>query len=620
MLVDVYQRFLCLCQRVRFQGACSYQANKYPAVDFGPFHGDYNNSFMKQSAILLLAGLMLSNCASDKTLKMETLVEEFIYQSLAYSPTAATAAGYHSHKGVPLDQLLDDMSEQSLAAQRRFFLLTKEELRKIPVDSSDAEMDADGVIIRNQVELALLELNEIQSYKHNPTLYVEMIGNGLFSLYALESAPLEKRYQNIVARMEKIASLLEQAKANLTDAPEVWNQVAVQENAGNIALIENELREHCPEAMRDSYRKAADGALAALKSFQQFLEGDLAKKTSDWRLGPDKYSKKFHYSLVVDSSSGGTLTDAETRFKAVKIQMEALARDVKGDVRKKLNLISKQQSSVNSYFGDARADLKEARDFVQQSKLVPMPNSDNLRVIETPEFMRGIYAVGGFNPAPALEPALGAYYWLTPIPKDWPKERIASKLREYNTFGLKLLTLHEAMPGHYVQAEYANQVQPQSRRLLRSIYGNGPYVEGWAVYITEQMLDAGYLDKSPELRMTFLKQQLRMIANTILDVRLHTLGMTDEEAMTLMVDGAFQEEEEARAKLQRAKLSSCQLPTYYLGYREWQNLRARGLKGNPSQSLAAFHKRALSEGAVPMTELVKLMERSNRVASAESPK
>ena len=228
---------------------------------------------------------------------------------------------------------------------------------------------------------------------------------------------------------------------------------------------------------------------------------------------------------------------------------------------------------MKTNFADARADLKEARDFVKQSNLVPLPNRDNLQVIETPEFMRGIYAVGGFNPAPALEPALGAYYWLTPIPKDWPKERIASKLREYNTFGLKLLTIHEAMPGHYVQAEYANEVQPQSRRLLRSIYGNGPNVEGWAVYITEQMLDAGYLDKSPELRMTFLKQQLRMIANTILDVRLHTLGMTDEEAMTLMVDGAFQEEEEARAKLQRAKLSSCQLPTYYLGYREWQNLR-----------------------------------------------
>ena len=620
MLVDVYQRFICLCQRDRFKGTCTYPANEYPAVDFRPFHGDYNNSFMKQSAILLLAGLMLSSCGSNRTLRMEELVEQFIYQSLAYSPTAATAAGYHSHKGVPLDQLLDDMSEQSLEAQRRFYLLTKDELRKIPVDSSNAEMDADGVIIRNQVELALLELNEIKSYKHNPTLYVEMIGNGLFSLYALESAPLEKRYQNIVARLEKIPSLLEQAKANLTDAPEIWNQVAVQENAGNIALIDTELRGHCPEGMRDNYSKAASVALSALKSFQTFLEGDLAKKTSDWRLGPERYSRKFLYSLVVDSSSGGTLTEAETKFKAVKLQMEGLARDVKGDVKKKLDLISKQQSSVNSYFGDARAYLKEARDFVKQANLVPLPNRDNLQVIETPEFMRGIYAVGGFNPAPALEPTLGAYYWLTPIPKDWPKERTASKLREYNTFGLRLLTLHEAMPGHYVQAEYANEVQPQSRRLLRSIYGNGPYVEGWAVYITEQVLDAGYLDKSPELRMTFLKQQLRMIANTILDVRLHTLGMTDEEAMTLMVEGAFQEEEEARAKLQRAKLSSCQLPTYYLGYREWQNLRERSLKGNPSQSLSAFHKKALSEGAVPMTELVKLMERSSRTVSGESPK
>ena len=137
----------------------------------------------------------------------------------------------------------------------------------------------------------------------------------------------------------------------------------------------------------------------------------------------------------------------------------------------------------------------------------------NLQVIETPEFMRGIYAVGGFNPAPALEPQLGAFYWITPIPQTWKPERVESKLREYNFYNLKLLTIHEAMPGHYVQFEYANDMQPQSRRLLRSVFGNNPYVEGWAQYATQVMLDSGFLNNSPELRLTFQKQELRVLAN-----------------------------------------------------------------------------------------------------------
>src|SRR5262249_16070988 len=157
-----------------------------------------------------------------------------------------------------------------------------------------------------------------------------------------------------------------------------------------------------------------------------------------------------------------------------------------------------------------------------------------LQVIETPEFMRGIYAVGGFNPAPALEPQLGAFYWVTPIPKDWPQSRIDSKLREYNFYKLKLLTIHEAMPGHYVQLEFANSVEPKSRRLVRAVFGNGPYVEGWAVYATRMMIDEGFLNRAPELELTFLKEELRVLANTIIDIRLHMLNMTDQEALDLM--------------------------------------------------------------------------------------
>jgi len=229
-------------------------------------------------------------------------------------------------------------------------------------------------------------------------------------------------------------------------------------------------------------------------------------------------------------------------------------------------------------------------------------------VIDTPEFMRGIYAVGGFNAAPPLQPELGAFYWITPIPKTWPKDRIESKLREYNNYGLQQLTIHEAMPGHYVQLEYANDVQPKSRRLLRNIFGNGPYIEGWGVYAQQLMTDQGYPDNSSGMRLTLGKQLLRVLANTILDVRLQTMGMTDQQALDLMIKDTYQEKEEATAKLQRAKLSSCQLPTYFAGWKGWLQVRDRYQQKQGSKfSLKEFHERALKESALPLPTLENLL-------------
>jgi uncharacterized protein (DUF885 family) len=165
------------------------------------------------------------------------------------------------------------------------------------------------------------------------------------------------------------------------------------------------------------------------------------------------------------------------------------------------------------------------------------------------------------------------------------------------------------MPGHYVQFEYANSVEPKTRRLIRSVFGNGPYIEGWGQYATQVMLDEGFLNHSPEMALTFAKEELRVIANAILDVRLQMLDMSDEQAMDLMRKQTFQEEEEARAKLQRAKLSSTQLPTYFVGWRGWLKAREefKQLKGG-GFSLPDFNDRALKAGAVPLTALSSLLK------------
>lgn len=256
----------------------------------------------------------------------------------------------------------------------------------------------------------------------------------------------------------------------------------------------------------------------------------------------------------------------------------------------------------------AQGDLDEAVRFLTERKVVPLTAHKNLRIIPTPVFMRGIFGVAGFESAPLLEPKLGAFYWVTPIPPEWTPAQVESKLREYNTYKFKLLTIHEAVPGHYTQGEYANLVQPELRRVLRGLFGNGPYVEGWGQYSEEVMLEQGFMGHDSKLAITFLKEELRVLTNAILDIRLHRMAMADEEAMDLMEKVSFQEHAEAVGKLQRAKLSSTQLCYYFLGWTEWRELRKK-VQAHQGEAfnLARYHAAVLSEGAIPIREFYSIL-------------
>jgi uncharacterized protein (DUF885 family) len=501
---------------------------------------------------------------------------------------------------------LDDFSPAGIETQRKFYDGIQSRVNALNTASLDKQQQADLQIIKNQLNLQLLDLNTIQGFKHNPTVYVELAGNALFTPFILEYAPKDQRFGAIIKRLEKIPTLFAQAKANLVDSPEVWNRVAVDENKGTIGMIDKDLREAVPAPLKPDYDRAATTAIAALKDFSTFLEKDLSKRTSDWRLGKENYAKKCEYTLAVGKTPEQLLSEAEADLQSTRQAMEKTAAPK--SVKQALDEIAMQHATPETYMAEAKKALAQATAFVREKDLLTLPPRSNLQVIETPEFMRGIYAVGGFNAAPPLQPELGAFYWVTPIPKTWPKERIESKLREYNKYGIQQLTIHEAMPGHYVQLEYANDVEPKSRRLLRNIFGNGPYIEGWAVYAQELMTDQGYLDNSVGMRLTLGKQLLRVLANTILDVRLQTMGMTDQQALDLMIKDTYQEKEEATAKLQRAQLSSCQLPMYFAGWKGWLQVRDRyKQKQGANFSLKEFHERALKESAVPLPVLEGLL-------------
>ncbi len=583
---------------------------------------------------ILLFLIVSATACSRKTPASEfaKLTEDFVYTTLSFSPVTASSVGLHKYNGKDFDRGLDDFSFSAIQKQREYYIGLHKRLETFDKDSLSAEDRADYDIIDTQIGLSLFDLDIARSWRHSPQTYVELLGFALFNPFVLEYAPKAERYEHIIARLRKIPEFVDVALHQIGEVPPIWGKVAKEENDGNIDLIDKTLRDGAPVGQKKSYDLAAAAALDSLRVLNRFLEHGLppryANKVPDWRLGAEHYRSKFKLNLATDRTPDEVLNDAETRLKEVRARMLELSlplhtarypghgdhADLKGDerlnkiVREVLDGIAENHSTPASYMDDARKDLDEARDFARAKNLLTLPRNDNLQVIPTPEFERGTYGVGGFDAAPVLEPQLGAFFWITPVPPDWPNARIESKLREYNFYTLKLLVIHEAMPGHYVQFEIANAIEPKARRVLRAIYGNGPYVEGWAQYITQTMLDEGLLDSSPELRLELLKQELRVDANAIIDIRMQTNRMTDEQAMDLMENSTFQEHEEAVAKLQRVKLTSTQLPTYFVGWRDW--LRVRELEKRTKGSafnLHDFNDRALKEGAVPLPVLARLL-------------
>jgi uncharacterized protein (DUF885 family) len=584
---------------------------------------------MVKPVVIVFLAVFAAGCGNPSG-QFAALSEEFVNTTLSFSPAEATGVGLHEYQNQKLDDMLDDLSAQALDRQRRFYEKWGARLSALGTDKLTAEDRADLTIMQDQISLALLDLDEIHTPMHNPTMYVETLGNALFNPFVLEYAPKPARIRNIIARLQKVPLFLDQAASNLVSAPDLWTTVAIEESQGNSNLVDKDIRAAVPPDLVDAYARAARPALDAMRKFESFLKNSLAsRKDESWRLGGDRYSHKFRLALESGMEADTTLQNAERELTAVRARMLELAlplhrtfypshkdhTEVPGPERENLaigetlNKIAERHSTRESFMEDARKNVDEARNFVQEKHLLTLPAHANLQVIPTPEFMRGIYSVAGFNAAPALEPQLGAFYWVTPIAGQMPQDQVDSKLRENNFYKLKLLTIHEAMPGHYVQFEAANAIQPNSRRVLRSVYGSGPYVEGWAQYAEQTMLEEGYLNHSPELALTFAKEELRVIANTILDIRLQMLNMSDQEAMDLMEKQTFQEHQEAAGKLRRAKLSSCQLPMYFVGWRGWQQARNqyKQVKG-AAYSLTEFNDRALKEGAVPLPALSSLLK------------
>jgi hypothetical protein len=277
-----------------------------------------------------------------------------------------------------------------------------------------------------------------------------------------------------------------------------------------------------------------------------------------------------------DLTPARILAEAEREFDGVRAEMVRLARaawptwrpddplpDDDGQlVRGVLDAIAADHPAADELLDFCRAENDRIEAFCRDQDLIGL-TTEPMDIRWTPVFLRAFGGAMLISPGP-LERDLPAFFAITPMPNDWPPERRESYLREDNARMLRLLTIHEAVPGHYLQGVYQNR----SSSLARSVFASGLFHEGWAVYVTQVMMDVGYGADDPALLLTHWKFYLRSVTNAIIDARIHTEGMTEAEAVAFMVDGGFQEEAEARAKYDRARLSSTQLSTYFAGSME----------------------------------------------------
>ncbi len=235
-------------------------------------------------------------------------------------------------------------------------------------------------------------------------------------------------------------------------------------------------------------------------------------------------------------------------------------------VRLVLDSIAARHPAADALLDACRAELDGIEAFVRERDLVPLPD-EPLDIRWTPVFLRSFGGAMLIAPGP-LDRGQRSFFAITPPPPEWSPERVESFLREENERQLRLLTIHEGVPGHYLQLAYSNRCPS----LVRAVFGNGVFIEGWAVYVTQVMMDLGYGADDPALMLVHWKFYLRAVINAIIDARIHAFGMTEEEAVRLMVEGGFQEEAEARNKYDRARLTSGQLSTYFVGSVAWWDI------------------------------------------------
>src|SRR5213595_1789630 len=570
---------------------------------------------------LIAAGVLLSLSilnapATPQDDAFQKIARDYIEQYLQTNPEQATDLGDHRFDS-QLTDYSPDARAKDLATQKE----SRDKLNAIDGSQLTGPNNIDFRILKENIDYQIFRAEELKEADWNPLVYMQSLANSLYLLVARDFAPAEKRIPNLRQRMEGIPRVITQAKANLQHPPRVHTETAIEQTQGAINLVREGLSpvlDRAPQ-MKKELTPLQEKTAAALEDYKKWLQNDLLPRSDgDFRLGADKYRKKLRFALASDLSMEEIMKRAqadlqrtqtaiyETALPLYKKYFPKADKKTRADKQKVatavLDKLAEKHPDDDTIVGYAQKIVREATEFTKQRDLVAVPEKP-LEVIVMPEFKRG-QAIAYCDPPGPLEQNGKTFFAVAPTPKDWSAQRKESFFKEYNNYMCRDLTVHEAMPGHYLQLAHANEFRAPT--LVRAIFQSGTFIEGWAVYCEQMMAEQGY--GGPEVKMQQLKMRLRAIANAILDQSIHAGNMTEEQAMDLMTKATFQEQGEATLKWKRARLTSTQLSTYFVGVSEHLDLRAAAQKKfGKDFDLKKCNDQVISYGSPPVKYVRELM-------------
>ena len=541
---------------------------------------------------------------------------DFIQALWKQNPEWASATGYHAYDSL--------YSENTIEAMRKGVAWNDEwnkRLEEIQYDSLSSGNQVDYRILQNQFKSAHFYFDTYKSYEWDPTSY--NIGGMIDATLNHQKLPLNKRLNNLNARLQYVPAYYKNAQSQLKECTHEHCALAIQQNTGALwffdyAFPDSLKKSSLSDAQRALFEKNSALAKQAVLDYVAFLEKEKlpnAKKSP--RVGKDIYLQKFAYEIQSDRSADEIFKDAMDRKAYLHMQMAKISMElwpkymhatpVPADtlklVRAMIDKLSEKHCKPEDFMTTIEKQLPELTAFIEQKDLVTMDKTKPLKVRKTPEYMAGVAGASINSPGP-YDTNATTYYNVTPLTRYSPAEA-ESYLREYNDYVLQILNIHEAIPGHYTQLIYSNR----SPSLIKSVFGNGTMVEGWACYVERMMIEEGY-NQSPEMQLFYYKWNLRECTNMILDYSVHCNNMSEEQAMHLLADEAFQQSAEAKEKFHRAMVTNVQLSSYYTGLSEIYQLREDYRKQEGQHfSLKKFHETFLSYGSAPVRLIRDMMLR-----------
>ena len=578
---------------------------------------------MKQMLLLVFGCFFLHSVLAQppEDAKLQGFFTNYLEELFTQKPMEATALGDHR-----FDARLDDISP---TAREGWRVLWKKTLANLPKQIDYQRLSRDG-----QIDYEILQhdlvfrgwlADNMQPFERDPRTYGSYLNDSVYLLLTQSTQPRETNVANAIARMAQMPRIIAEAERSLTHPSKPILETAIRQNAGAISFYERDILKLAGEtAQQKQLETAAAAVTAELKDYQKFLEGPARARAEDnWRLGKAKFAKKFELEMNAGISADQNLANAKAEFARVQTELFIISRQLwpvyfprqilppddpagrRETITKVINAVDQEHGQASDLVADARATVEEIKSFIRSHDYLRLPEPDHCAVIVMPEFRRG-NSLAYLDNAPPLDPHAESFYAVSPPPSDWTAAEVRSFLEEYNSHMLKILTIHEAYPGHYVQLDYANH----NPSLIRRVFQSDPYVEGWAVYGEVTMLNEGFGGGDLRLRLMQLKFYLRAVANSILDYQMHCTKMTDEEAMKFLTQDAFQSEGEARLKIIRAKQSSVQLSSYFVGrMAHYQLHQAMERELGDKFSLSRYHEAVLSTGSIPPKYLPELVRR-----------